>query len=120
MPLPDKFPTSPEETEIVSKLLPDAIRLLEKDFQTAGIDISFSSNSIADVYDLREIIAQHIAKTGGPGSEGFYRLLYRADIPESKTREALAAGPERPFDEVIAELLVIRALQRTWFRKKYG
>lgn len=118
--LPDKPPASLEENASVELLLPDAIALLEKDFATAGIDVQLSGKIIGDVFDLRDRIAELVKKTGGPGAETFYSLLYRADVPESKVREALNSAPSLPIETVIAELLIIRALQRAFFRKKFS
>lgn len=118
--LPDKPPASLEENASVELLLPDAIALLEKDFATAGIDVQLSGKIIGDVFDLRDRIAELVKKTGGPGAETFYRLMYRADVPEAKVREALNSTPSLPIETVIAELLIIRALQRAFFRKKFS
>lgn len=118
--LPDKPPASLEENASVELLLPDAIALLEKDFATAGIDVQLSGKIIGDVFDLRDRIAELVKKTGGPGAETFYRLLYRADVQEAKVREALNSAPALPIETVIAELLIIRALQRAFFRKKFS
>lgn len=118
--LPDKPPASLEENASVELLLPDAVALLEKDFATAGIDVQLSGKIIGDVFDLRDRITELVKKTGGPGAETFYRLLYRADVPEAKVREALNSTPYLPIETVIAELLIIRALQRAFFRKKFS
>jgi hypothetical protein len=118
--LPDKPPAAFEETDLVMELLPGAVSLLEKDFQTSGIDAELSGRIVGDLFDLRDEIAKLILKTGGPGAESFYRLLYRADIPEAKTREALTSAPERALESVIAEMLIVRALQKAYFRKKFS
>ncbi len=119
----DNFPSTPnfslEQNDLVESLLPDAIQLLENDFITSGIDVRLSGKIYGDVFDLRDVIAQLLAKTGGPGSEQFYRLLYRVDIRETKIRELLATAPERSFDSKVAEMLIIRSLQKAFFRRKY-
>ena len=117
--LPGNF-TSLEQTELVSSLLPDAILLLEKDFTSSGIDIELSGKISGDVFDLRDLISQHILKTGGPGAEQFYRLLYRIDIPEAKIKSALASSSDCNFETVIAEMIIIRELQKAFYRKNFG
>ena len=114
------LPDSLRQTDEVSELLPDAVMLLENDFLTAGIDASLSGRIFGDVFDLRAEIARLVKQTGGPGAESFYRLLYRADIPESQTRKALSEHATLSFEETIAELLIIRALQRAYYRKKFS
>jgi hypothetical protein len=117
--LPDNPNFSLEQNDLVAELLPDAIQLLENDFITSGIEIQFSGKIFGDVFDLRDWIAQLISKMGGPGSEQFYRLLYRVDIPEAKIKELLSSSSDQPFDSTAAEMLIIRELQKAFFRRKY-
>lgn len=117
--LPENPPSSIAENDLVNFLLPDAILLLENDFLTSGMELKIAGVIFGDVFDLRELLAKEIAKTGGPASEKFYRLLYRVDIPETKVKEILSEGPGEPFEIRIAELIIIRALQKAFFRKKY-
>lgn len=117
--LPDNPNFSLEQNDLVASLLPDAIQLLENDFNTSGIDAEFAGKIFGDVFDLRELIAQLITKTGGPSSEKFYRLLYRVDIPEAKIKSLLNSTGDLPFELKVAELMIIRALQKAYFRRKY-
>jgi hypothetical protein len=114
------LPESLQQNDEVSELLPEAVMLLENDFRTAGIDAVLAGRIFGDIFDLRDEIATLVKKTGGLGAESFYHLLYRADIPESQTRKALSAPSALSFEETIAELLIIRALQRAYYRKKFG
>lgn len=115
---PMELPKALENSDLIQQLLPEAIKLLERDFQTAGIDIELSGKIFGDVFDLRDLLAAFVLKTGGPGSESFYRLLYRADIPEAQTKKALQDSG-KAVEIAIAELLVIRALQRAYYRSKF-
>ena len=117
--LPEKPPASIKESELVDFLLADAIQLLENDFLTSGIDLKIAGKIFGDAFDLRELLAKEIIKTGGPSSEQFYRLLYRVDIPEAKVKELLDEEIGLPFEIRVAELLIIRALQKAYFRKKF-
>jgi hypothetical protein len=117
--LPERGPDSLVENELVRFLLPDAVALLENDFLTSGIKLNISGKIFGDVFDLRELLAKEITKTGGPASEQFYRLLYRVDIPETKIKALLQEEPGEPFEIRVAELLIVRALQKAFFRKKY-
>ncbi len=114
-----KPPTSLEQTDLVRELLPDAIVQLEKDFVTSGMDVQLAGQITGDVFDLRDRVALLVAETGGPGSEKFYRLLYRADVPESRIRGVLASSPGEPVELKVAELLIIRALQKAFYRRQY-
>ncbi|HET6990961.1 MAG TPA: hypothetical protein VFJ43_06535 [Bacteroidia bacterium] len=122
--LPDMPPFSLEQSDLVMALLPDAVMLLENDFLTSGLELKLQGKispkgQVGDVFDLREIVSKQVQKTGGPGSEQFYRLLYRADIPEIKITELLNEEVKEPFEIRVAELLIIRALQKAFFRRKY-
>jgi hypothetical protein len=117
--LPERGPDSLVENELVQFLLPDAVALLENDFLTSGIELNISGKIFGDVFDLRELLAKAIAKTGGPASEQFYRLLYRVDIPETKIKALLQEEVGEPFELRVAELLIVRALQKAFYRKKY-
>ncbi|MCX6310632.1 MAG: hypothetical protein NT084_03255 [Bacteroidetes bacterium] len=46
-------------------------------------------------------------------------MLYRADIPETKVNALLQEEAKVPFEIRIAELLIIRALQKAFYRRKY-
>lgn len=117
--LPDKVPSSLQESDVVAELLPKAVAILQNDFQLSNIDCSLE-NFQGDVFQLRGTLIPVVEKTGGPGSEAFYRLLYRVDIPESKVAEVLSTDDGRPVMEKISELLIIRALQKAWYRAKFG
>lgn len=117
--LPEKAPGSLADTDVINELLPSAISILENDFLLSGIDFVISGKFIGDVFDLKEFIRPAVEATGGPGSEAFYRLLYRVDIPEEKIREALNSANDQPISAVISELLIIRALQKAFFRLKF-
>lgn len=117
--LPERPPQELEQSDLVAFLLPEALKLLENDFSTSGLELRLSGKIIGDIFDLRDLIAPLIDQLGGPGDERFYRLMYRADIPESRIRDVLSSGPEKPFSEKVAELLIIRALQKAFFSLKY-
>lgn len=118
MPLPDHAPTSLHETELVNALLPQAVKILQNDFTLSGIPCDLSTFT-GDVFALREQIKPLIESTNGPGSEVFYRLLYRADIPEMQVAEALSSGGKTPVSTLISELLIVRSLQKAYYRVKF-
>lgn len=118
MSLPSRAPTSLHETDIVNQLLPQAVRTLQNDFTLSNIDCNLTDFT-GDVFHLREALVPILQRTGGPGSEGFYRLLYRVDIPESQVADALKTAGEQPIWPIISELLIIRALQKAYYRLKF-
>lgn len=118
MNLPEHAPASLHETDIVNQLLPMALQILQNDFHLSGLEC-YLINFQGDVFHLRNSLVPVIERTGGPGSEAFYRLMYRVDIPESQLAEALSKGGDRPTMVIISELLIIRALQKAYFRVKF-
>jgi hypothetical protein len=118
MNLPDHAPASLHESDVVAQLLPTAIQILQNDFHLSGIEC-YLINFQGDVFHLRTSIAPLVERTGGPGSETFYRLLYRVDIPESNVTEALLKNGDTPISVIISELLIIRALQKAYYRLKF-
>jgi hypothetical protein len=117
--LPEKSPHAVEEYNQFPHLLESAYGLLRSDFTMSGIEIDWPESFGKTVFDLRKIIAAQLHKSGGPTTEAFYRLLYRADIRESDLKNALNNTINGDFNEAISEIFIIRALQRAFFREKY-
>ena len=118
MNLPSRAPTSLHETDLVNTLLPQAVRTLQNDFTLSNIDCDLTDFT-GDVFALRERLIPIISSTNGPGSEAFYRLLYRVDVPESQVAEAIQKAGDEPIMRIISELLIIRALQKAYYRLKF-
>lgn len=118
MNLPNHAPSSLHETDVIKHLLPTAIQILQNDFLLSGIEC-YLNNFQGDVFHLRASIVPLVERTGGPGSEAFYRLLYRVDIPEAKVAEALSSAGDTSIPVIISELLIIRALQKAYYRLKF-
>lgn len=119
MNLPNRAPTSLHERDAVNALLPQAVRILQNDFILSNIECDLSDFT-GDVFALRERLIPIVATTNGPGSEAFYRLLYRVDIPEKNIAELLREESDQPIMARISELLIIRALQKAWMRAMFG
>lgn len=119
MNLPSRAPSSLHESDLVNALLPQAVKILQNDFTLSNIDCDLS-HFVGDVFGLRSALVPLVESTGGPGSETFYALLYRVDIPETRIAEALRTTSDQPIMVVIAELLIIRALQKAYYRMRFS
>jgi hypothetical protein len=117
--LPDKPPLTLDEVHHFGQLLPQAYTLLQSDFNMSGIETEWPVSFGESVFELRKIVADKIASSGGPTTEAFYRLLYRADIRETELKKALNNSVNIDFITSISEILIIRALQRAYYREKY-
>ena len=117
--LPDQPPGSLLEKDVVAILLPDAISILQNDFQLSGIELIVPEEFSKDVFLLKVFLRNAVEATGGPGNETLYRMLYRVDIQEEKIRNALNSSPTEDISSVISEMIIIRALQKSYYRMKY-
>jgi hypothetical protein len=103
------------EAPQLAALLPEAIQQLARDFDTAGIGQQFGTANFADVFAFRDAVETELLR---PQTAALLpQLLYRADVPEKYASAAF--GCENTPQRAVAELLVIRALQKVWFRKNY-
>jgi hypothetical protein len=117
--LPDKPPLALDEADKFGLILPNAYLLLQNDFNMSGIETEWPVSFGDNVFELRKIVAERIASSGGPTTEAFYRLLYRADIRETELKNTLHNSAISDFITSISEILIIRALQRVYYREKY-
>jgi hypothetical protein len=97
-------------------LLPEAVAQLARDFAGAGCEAGFDATAFANVFDFRNAVAARLSHP--VVSTLLSQLLYRVDVPEKyiKSTLAQAVSPET----ALAELLIIRALQKVWLRRNYG
>ncbi|MCE2773018.1 MAG: hypothetical protein LW750_06225 [Bacteroidetes bacterium] len=116
MPLPTTF----ESSDLVLQLLPQALKILGNDFRTSGLDWDSDLERIVTLKDTRDRLAMWLSRHAKTGSEKFYRLLYRVDLPENRVHRALQEQTDRNGDELISEMLIIRALQKAYFRANFG
>lgn len=116
MPLPTKF----EASDLVLQLLPQALKILGNDFRTSGLEWDSDLERIVTLEDTRDRLVSWLCKHAKTGSEQFYRLLYRVDLPENRVHRTLQEQTDRNGDELISEMLIIRALQKAYFRANFG
>jgi hypothetical protein len=116
MPLPIAF----ESSELVLQLLPEALKILGNDFRTSGLGWDSDMERIVTLDDTRDRLSAWLSKHAKTGSEEFYRLLYRVDLPENRVHRMLREHADRNSDELISEMLIIRALQKAYFRANFG
>jgi hypothetical protein len=101
---------------VLEALLPDAIAQLARDFASAGCEADFDQIPLSDVFAWRSAVATRLSHPAV--STHLSQLLYRVDVPEKFIKSALAkaVSPEM----ALAELMIIRALQKVWLRRNYG
>ncbi|MGL4598378.1 MAG: hypothetical protein ACRCYO_12675 [Bacteroidia bacterium] len=103
----------------IMALIPAAAQQIATDFNRAGILLVPTAIDLETPENLRAAIAQSLETSGGITNESFFQLLYLSDIPESRVQE-IDTSNHTEFQLRIAEIIIIRALQKVWFRKKYA
>lgn len=116
MPLPTLF----ESSDSVLQLLPEALKILGNDFRSSGLDWDSDLECIVTLEDTRDRLVTWLNKQAPIGSEPFYRLLYRVDLSENQVHNKLREHHNRSNPELISEMLIIRALQKAYFRANFG
>jgi hypothetical protein len=92
---------------------------LKKDFESAGIDASFT----ASLPDSLELLTSAIEAALGPvitNSSLLASLLYRVDISETQLSKAQRQDSTATFLNVIATLILKRVLQKVILKKTHS
>lgn len=91
------------------------IEQLNKDFQLAGIQQSFSLNSTST--ELIQELQKTIIKLINYDFEGYLNLLYRVDLSENKIKKLSGSDIDK-MSEQVAYLLLKREWQKVWFKSR--
>lgn len=105
-------------TDLVTQLLPEVILQLEKDAGIVGISLELSPFMLEDVFVLRDQLGEILETNHNLRWNNIVPLLYRVDIPENIIK---MLNQQTPISgKKIAELLIIRTLQKVWYRHFYS
>lgn len=100
--------------------LQPVIAQLEKDFQTSGLEWNPGINSASDYFSLSEKLIPHINRLLDRHYESLLQLLYRVDISEAQLKKAVSLYPEKPYPQMLAELIILRELYKVLLRTRYS
>jgi hypothetical protein len=92
---------------------------LKKDFETSGVDAGFADNLLPEWLFLKEVIARAL-KPLSNSNQLLTSLLYRIDISETEIQHARALHGDMAFEELMAELIIKRILQKVVLKKKFS
>ena len=95
------------------------MRQLIKDFEGAGV----SAENIAPAGDPKKIrgaVLTSVKEAQRGSGDQLQRLLYRVDVSEAQLRRYCDKFPMRAFEEVVAELIVMRTLQKVILKKRFS
>jgi hypothetical protein len=92
------------------------IEQLNKDFNLAGIEETFSSGCSPSelIQELQNIVSRLIRND----FDGYLNLLYRIDISENEIKKLGGTVMEKVSGQVVY-LLLKREWQKVWFRNEY-
>ena len=101
-------------------ILNDTALQVVKDFGMVGLEIKFSENAGNAYSELFAQVHPHIEKLLKGDTQTFYSLMYRIDISEGQIKKETALAVDKPFSEVITDLILKRELLKVVMRKSYA
>lgn len=110
----------PEEWFLKEHLFELFKQQLKKDFDHSSVDSAFISELPSAFEDLKKALLVGMAPLFQSSASSLQNLLYRIDIGELQIRQYRLHHPGLSFEEVIAELLIKRILQKIILRKKFS
>ncbi len=90
------------------------------DFELCGLldeAPQINSNNLNHVYSE---VLNSIYKLEKNGANGLMNLLYRIDISETQINNAVRLNEDKGLQEVMAELIIKRILQKVILKEKYS
>lgn len=101
-------------------ILNQTAQQIQKDFSFFDITILFKESS-KDVYSqLCEQILPRIKHLIKSDYQKLIALLYRVDISEIQIKNESNNNTEKPFEEIITQLIIKRCLQKVVLRKLFS
>lgn len=94
------------------------IQQLIKDAAMCGIDVEsavLSFDSLNDLIQKVEKILNQLSNTAN-GFEKIQSWLYRVDVSEAQIKNKLKQHPENTFNQIAAEMIIKRTLQKVVWR----
>ena len=88
------------------------LQQLKKDFQNSGIDVEFIDEFIQEFDFIHHSISNRLKQLLKNGTFKLNELLYRIDISESQISALSKKKPQLSFEDLLAELIMKRILQK--------
>lgn len=93
---------------------------MHRDFELCGFSDytpGFSSNNLQEIFNE---VLNSVTKLEEKGSSHLMNLLYRIDLTEKQIKLACEKQPKIPFQNIIAELIIKRILQKVIIKEQYS
>lgn len=93
---------------------------LKKDMEGAGWDGGFTEQLPSDFNQLKAVIVQQIQLNTKHSALALNALLYRVDLSEMQIKKYKQLNPHLNFEELYAELIIKRILQKIIIKKNFS
>ncbi len=121
-----KLPATSREDLIKASRQNDLIvetgRQIQKDFGEFGLEIQYSGQAEFFYDELFDQMKDHVASLISDSLDRFMHFLYRIDISEKQISLYESQLPDKPYNEVLTELIIHRELKkvitRDFFRQQ--
>lgn len=104
-------------------LATQTILQIKKDFETNGLDIQLAVHNASTYQEICAAMVQVLDWLFERDRQKLMQLLYRIDIPEQQSKNALAGNSNASVSELLAALVVRREAQkiiiRNYYRQKF-
>ena len=93
---------------------------LQRDFELCGfLDIApkLSSNNLEHIFNE---VLKSVMIIEKKDSSSIQNLLYRIDITELQIKKEASSHPEKNFQQILAELIIKRILQKVILKEQYS
>lgn len=109
---------SPYRLDLV--LIRETAQRIIKDFESFGINISFSGNFTTAYDELSEQLIKIIDNLIYTDKPKLMRVLYKIDISEQKIKDMVKQFPASGLQEIITQLVIERELQKVITNKYFN
>ncbi len=100
-------------------MLLQTLQQIEKDFAMCGVDLELNIPEKISYRELFDLIADRLLLLMKSNNEKLNNLLYRVDLSMEQIKKHSNQSTDKPFNEILAELIIKRELQKVVLRNFY-
>lgn len=93
---------------------------LKKDFESSGVNGDFVDNLPLGFEWIKDAVLKALQPVLTSNSSFLPILLYRIDISELQIKNYSKSAPSLKYEEVLAELIIKRILQKVILKKRFS
>lgn len=92
---------------------------IKKDFENCGLNTGFCEQLVQDYNSVVALLEKEIVHICKSYSLKLNELLYRIDISEHQIKKLSRLNSDKSINEIIAELIIKRELQKVVFKEYF-